>query len=162
MVMRITKLIKKRENALILNQILSTILKRNVWRSVWRICMWILGPKGLTKYEFTNFAGLHSVSWPAVRCTWWILEVRVSYCVQRQLQCTCFVFYCLQTWFVFWLTKCIALILILAPRKILSIPLHITACTNPFLLNMLEIIWWKFFETLTPSHKIGHHSPTQA
>ena len=35
------------ENALILNQILSTILKRNVWRSVWRICMWILGLKGL-------------------------------------------------------------------------------------------------------------------
>ena len=61
--MRITKLIKKRENALILNQILSTILKRNVLRSVWRICMWILGlNKGLTKYEFTNFAGLHSVS----------------------------------------------------------------------------------------------------
>ena len=46
--MRITKLIKKRENALILNQILSTILKRNVLRSVWRICMWILGLKGLT------------------------------------------------------------------------------------------------------------------
>ena len=60
--MRITKLIKKRENALILNQILSTILKRNVLRSVWRICMWILGLKGLTKYEFTYFAGLHSVS----------------------------------------------------------------------------------------------------
>ena len=45
--MRITKLITKRENALILNQILSTILKGNVWRSVWRICMWILGLKGL-------------------------------------------------------------------------------------------------------------------
>ena len=35
------------KNALILNQILSTILKRNLWRSVWRICMWILGLKGL-------------------------------------------------------------------------------------------------------------------
>ena len=46
-VMRITKLITKREIALILNQILSTILKRNRWRSVWRICMWILGLKGL-------------------------------------------------------------------------------------------------------------------
>ena len=33
----------QRENALILNQILSTLLKRNVWRSVRRICMWILG-----------------------------------------------------------------------------------------------------------------------
>ena len=147
--MRITKLIKKRENALILNQILSTILKRNVLRSVWRICMWILGLKGLTKYEFTNFAGLHSVSWPAVRCTWWILEVRVSYRVQRQLQCTCFVFYCLQTWFVFWLTKCIALILILAPRKILSIPLHITACTaHSYLYAWNHLV--KIFETLNP------------
>ena len=47
-VMRITKIIDyQRENALILNQILSTIHKRNVWRSVWRICMWILGIKGL-------------------------------------------------------------------------------------------------------------------
>ena len=46
-VTRITKLITKREIALILNQILSTILKRNRWRSVWRICMWILGLKGL-------------------------------------------------------------------------------------------------------------------
>ena len=35
------------ENALILSQILSTILKRNVWRSVRRIWMWILGLKGL-------------------------------------------------------------------------------------------------------------------
>ena len=45
--MRITKLITKREIALILNQILSTILKRNRWRSVWRLCMWILGLKRL-------------------------------------------------------------------------------------------------------------------
>ena len=45
-VMRISKLITK-ENASILNQILSTILKRNGWRSLWRICMWILGLKGL-------------------------------------------------------------------------------------------------------------------
>ena len=36
-VMRITQLL--RENALILNQILLTNLKRNVWGSVWRICM---------------------------------------------------------------------------------------------------------------------------
>ena len=47
--MRITKLITKREIALILNQILSAILKRNRWRSVWRICMWILGLKGLRR-----------------------------------------------------------------------------------------------------------------
>ena len=43
-VTRITKFIIKGTG--ILNQILSTILKRNVWRSVWRICMWIL--KALT------------------------------------------------------------------------------------------------------------------
>ena len=30
-----------------LNQILSTILKRNVWRLVRRISIWILGLKGL-------------------------------------------------------------------------------------------------------------------
>ena len=34
------------ENAFILNQILLTVLKRNVWRSVQRICVWTLGPKG--------------------------------------------------------------------------------------------------------------------
>ena len=39
------------ENTLILNQILSTILKRNVWRSVWRICMWILGLNGLKNFN---------------------------------------------------------------------------------------------------------------
>ena len=32
---------------MILNLILSTILKRNVCRSVWRICIWISGLKGL-------------------------------------------------------------------------------------------------------------------
>ena len=47
------------------------ILKRNVWRSVWRICMWILGPKGLIMNQLND---LH----PAVgllahlveHCTW--------------------------------------------------------------------------------------------
>ena len=37
------------ENALILNYILSTFVKRNVWRLVWRICMWILGLKGFIR-----------------------------------------------------------------------------------------------------------------
>ena len=32
---------------MILNQILLTVLKRNVWRFFWRICIWILGLKGL-------------------------------------------------------------------------------------------------------------------
>ena len=39
------------ENTLILNQILSTILKRYVWKSVWRICMWILGLNGLKNFN---------------------------------------------------------------------------------------------------------------
>ena len=39
------------ENTLILNQILSTILNRYVWKSVWRICMWILGLKGLKHFN---------------------------------------------------------------------------------------------------------------
>ena len=43
--MRNTEIDYRGENALILNQILATILKRNAWRSVWRICMWILGLK---------------------------------------------------------------------------------------------------------------------
>ena len=30
------------------------ILKGNVWRSVWRICMWILGLKGLITYTKTQ------------------------------------------------------------------------------------------------------------
>ena len=52
----------QRDNALILNQILSTILKRNVWRSVWRICMWILGLKGLS--YVTTTCTLHSLQSP--------------------------------------------------------------------------------------------------
>ena len=36
------------ESAVILKQILSTILKRNVRRSAWRICVWMLGFKELT------------------------------------------------------------------------------------------------------------------
>ena len=50
-VMRITKLITKGRNALILKQILSTTLKRNIWRSVWRVGMWILGIKGLRNLQ---------------------------------------------------------------------------------------------------------------
>ena len=46
------KIDDERENALILHQILSTILKRNVWRSVWKTCMWILGLKGLIINHF--------------------------------------------------------------------------------------------------------------
>ena len=54
-VMRITTYIDyQTENALILNQILSTNLKRNVWRSVWRICMWILGLKGFSETKICD------------------------------------------------------------------------------------------------------------
>ena len=45
----------QRENALILNQILSTLLKRNVWRSVRRICMWILGLNDLLVATWSRF-----------------------------------------------------------------------------------------------------------
>ena len=31
------------------------ILQGNVWRSVWRICMWILGPKGLKVFTVFYF-----------------------------------------------------------------------------------------------------------
>ena len=35
------------------------ILKGNAWRSVWRICMWILGLKGLKEisWEIIFFSG---------------------------------------------------------------------------------------------------------
>ena len=37
------------------------ILKGNVWRSVWRICMWILGLKGLiTAYYAIYLLGINS------------------------------------------------------------------------------------------------------
>ena len=43
--MSINKMITKRKTFdLLLSQ---QILQGNVWRSVWRICMWILGLKGL-------------------------------------------------------------------------------------------------------------------
>ena len=45
-----------------LNQILSTILKTNVWRSVWRICMWILGLKGLTAQATGSLQALHQIN----------------------------------------------------------------------------------------------------
>ena len=58
--MRITRLSKG--EALIFYQILPTVLKRNVWRSVWRISMWILGLKGLSYVRTT--CTLHSLQSP--------------------------------------------------------------------------------------------------
>ena len=43
---------------MILNQILSTILKANVWRSVWRICVWILGLKGVKTLSIAPTPGI--------------------------------------------------------------------------------------------------------
>ena len=49
------------------------ILQRNVWRSVWRIYMWILGLKGFTE-ELS--LGLDESGWPVLtnvkhpKCTW--------------------------------------------------------------------------------------------
>ena len=36
------------------------ILKGNVWRSVWRICMWILGLKGLSIKRVSSLFVLYS------------------------------------------------------------------------------------------------------
>ena len=47
MVMRINKMITKEKMPRSFIKFSQVILKRNVWRSVWRICMWILGLKGL-------------------------------------------------------------------------------------------------------------------
>ena len=46
--MRIHEMI--RENSLIFEQILSTMFKGNVRRSVWRICLLILGLKGTNQF----------------------------------------------------------------------------------------------------------------
>ena len=45
--MRINKMITERKIWSVI-KFSQLILKGNVWRSVWRICMWILGLKGLT------------------------------------------------------------------------------------------------------------------
>ena len=48
---------------MILNQILSTVLRRNVWGSVTRICMWILGLKGIKDTNLGVAQGLLDLSW---------------------------------------------------------------------------------------------------
>ena len=45
--MRINKMMTYRENTLIFYKFSQLILTGNARRSVWRICMWILGLKGL-------------------------------------------------------------------------------------------------------------------
>ena len=47
-VMRISKMITKEKMPWFFIKLSQLILKENVWRSVWRICMWMLGLKGLT------------------------------------------------------------------------------------------------------------------
>ena len=46
--MRISKMITKEKMPWFFIKLSQLILKENVWRSVWRICMWMLGLKGLT------------------------------------------------------------------------------------------------------------------
>ena len=46
-VMRINKMITKEKMPRSFINVSQLILKGTVWRSVWRICMWILGLKGL-------------------------------------------------------------------------------------------------------------------
>ena len=49
--MRINKMIIQEKRPLSYIKFSELILKGNVWRSVWRICMLILGLKGLTAKE---------------------------------------------------------------------------------------------------------------
>ena len=49
-VMRINKMITIEKIPWSFIKFSQLILKGDVWRSVWRICMWILGLKGLTTY----------------------------------------------------------------------------------------------------------------
>ena len=47
-VMRINKMITIEKMLCSFIKFSQLIVKGGVWRSVWRICMWILGPKGLS------------------------------------------------------------------------------------------------------------------
>ena len=49
--MRINEIITKEKMPRSFIKVSQLILKGNVWRSVWRICMWILGFKGLRDIE---------------------------------------------------------------------------------------------------------------
>ena len=50
-VMRLNEVITKEKMPRSFIKVSQLILKGNVWRSVWRICMWILGLKGLRDIE---------------------------------------------------------------------------------------------------------------
>ena len=55
MVIRVNKMITKEKMLWSFNKLSQLILQGNVWRSVWRIYMWILGLKGLKgKLIFNN------------------------------------------------------------------------------------------------------------
>ena len=53
-VVRIWKMITKEKMPWCFIKFSQLILKGNVWRSVWRICMWILGLKGLSNNNHNN------------------------------------------------------------------------------------------------------------
>ena len=54
--MRINKMITQEKMPLSIIKFSRLILQGNVWRSVWRICLWILGLKGLTSPLFFQVA----------------------------------------------------------------------------------------------------------
>ena len=56
-VMRINEMITKEKMPRLFIKVSQLILKGNVWRSVWRICMWILGLKGLRLTEAASAFG---------------------------------------------------------------------------------------------------------
>ena len=55
MVTRIDKMVTKVKLHWSFIKFSQHILYRNVWRSVWRICMWILGLKELIRHDDTKF-----------------------------------------------------------------------------------------------------------
>ena len=68
-VMRINQMITKEKMPWSFIKFSQLILKGNVWRSVWRICMWILGLKGLTTATFK--AIIISLAHEAKSRSWW-------------------------------------------------------------------------------------------
>ena len=59
-VMRINEMITKEKMPRSFIKVSQLILKGNVWRSVWRICMWILGLKGLSVKRVSSLFVLYS------------------------------------------------------------------------------------------------------
>ena len=62
MVMRVNTMITKEKMLWSVIKLSQLILKGNVWRAVWRICMWILGLEGFLKLKMILLTNLQSKS----------------------------------------------------------------------------------------------------